>query len=349
MDYSRRLRAVIRWRLKGAAWLVLVVCMAGPVVAWGAEGEWEGSGPFPVRNFQPIQLLFLGMPGDRAAVIKKGALDLRIELADTATVFDDRTPRTNVQMKLETVRSGLFFRYGLTDRLEVAVEVPSYYRYRGILEGAITSVERMTTGLAPARKSLQATGFAFNVRRDGRTLFNSGDGDLGFGDTTFFGKYQFQQESESKPAVSLRLALKVPTGDASRVFGSGHPDVGVGLALEKRVAAHWILYGNLNGIFPTGSVAGLTVQPSMSAIVAAEYLWSQNLSFVGHFDYYSSPFHGTGTPVLDDGVTELTFGFNYRLRENLLWQVYGVENLDFIRGSAADFTLSTVMTYKFGS
>jgi hypothetical protein len=32
-----------------------------------------------------------------------------------------------------------------------------------------------------------------------------------------------------------------------------------------------------------------------------------------------------------------------------LWQVYGVENLDFIRGSAADFTLSTVLTYRFGS
>lgn len=349
MGYSRRRRAVIRWGLKGAAWLVLVSFMTGLPTAWGAGGEWEGAGPFPVRNFQPIQLLFLGMPGDRAAVIKKGALDLRIELADTATVFDDRTSRTNVQMKLETVRSGLFFRYGLTDRLEVSVEVPSYYRYRGILEGAITAVERMTSGLSPARKSLQAASFAFNIRRDGRTLFNSGDGDLGFGDTTVFGKYQFLQESEDKPAVSLRVALKVPTGDASRVFGSGHPDVGVGLALEKRVAAHWILYGNLNGLFPTGSVAGLTVQPSMSAIVAAEYLWSQNLSFAGHFDYYSSPFHGTGMPMLDGGVTELTFGFNYRLRENLLWQVYGIENLDFIRGAAADFTLSTVMTYKFGS
>jgi hypothetical protein len=339
---------VTRWWIRRAVYLFLIALMADPTTAWCAEGEWEGSGPFPVRNFQPIQLLFLGMPGDRAAVIKKGALDLRIELADTATVFDDRTPRTNVQMKLETVRSGLFFRYGLTDRLEVAVEVPSYYRYRGILEGAITSVERMTTGLAPARKSLQATGFAFNVGRDGRTLFNSGDGEMGFGDTTFFGKYQFLQESEGKPAASVRVALKVPTGDASRVFGSGHPDVGVGLALEKRVAAHWILYGNLNGLFPTGPVAGLTVQPSMSAIVAAEYLWSQNLSFVGHFDYYSSPFHGTDMPVLDNGVTELTVGFNYHLRENLLWQVYGVENLDFIRGSAADFTLSTVMTYKFG-
>jgi hypothetical protein len=251
-------------------------------------------------------------------------------------------------MKLETVRSGIFFRYGLTERLEVAVEVPAYYRYRGILEGAITAVERVTSGLAPVRKSLKATSFVFNVRRDGRTLFNGGNGEMGFGDTTLLGKYQLVQESGSQPAVSLRVALKVPSGDATRVFGSGHPDVGIGLALEKRLAAHWIVYGNVNGIFPTGQVAGLTVQPSMSAIVAAEYLWSRDLSLLGSFDYYSSPFHGTGTPVLDNGVTELAFGFNYRLRENLLWQAYGVENIDFIRGAAADFTLSTALTYKFG-
>ncbi|MFM8551953.1 MAG: hypothetical protein ACKOCD_06535 [Nitrospiraceae bacterium] len=78
-------------------------------------GRREGMGggrSFSGGNFQPIQLLFLGMPGDRAAVIKKGALNLRIGLADTATIFDDQTPRTNVQMKLETVRSGLFLRMG---------------------------------------------------------------------------------------------------------------------------------------------------------------------------------------------------------------------------------------------
>jgi hypothetical protein len=78
-----------------------------------------------------------------------------------------------------------------------------------------------------------------------------------------------------------------------------------------------------------------------------EYLWSENLSFTTQFDYYSSPFHGTGTPMLDNGVTESVLGFSYRLTQHLLWQGYGVENLDFITGSAADFTLSTLLTYRF--
>jgi hypothetical protein len=51
---------------------------------------------------------------------------------------------------------------------------------------------------------------------------------------------------------------------------------------------------------------------------------------------------------LDKGVTESAAGFSYRVSRALLWQVYGVENLDFITGSAADFTISTVLTYRFG-
>jgi hypothetical protein len=34
---------------------------------------------------------------------------------------------------------------------------------------------------------------------------------------------------------------------------------------------------------------------------------------------------------------------------HFLWQVYSVENLDFYTGSAPDFTVSTVLTYRFES
>jgi hypothetical protein len=76
----------------------------------------EGFGPFPVRNFQPIQQLVLSMPGDRAAVLKKGVLDVRLELAETASTFRDEVPQASVTMKFKTLRSGLFFRYGATAR-----------------------------------------------------------------------------------------------------------------------------------------------------------------------------------------------------------------------------------------
>jgi hypothetical protein len=151
------------------------------------------------------------------------------------------------------------------------------------------------------------------------------------------------------PALSVRTALKLPTGDEGQFFGSGSPDVGFGLAAEKGFGGRWVVYGNLNGVVPTGRIAGMPLQPTISGIVAVEYLWSENLSITTQFDYYSTPFHGVGTRVLDKGVTESAVGFSYRLTQYLLWQGYGIENLDFITGSAADFTLSTLLTYRFDS
>jgi hypothetical protein len=335
-------RAIVRrsWFLGALCSLVIPVSQA--------RGDLDGYGPFPVRNFQLIQVMFLGMQGDRATVLKKGALDIRIELAETTNIFNETLPSSTARIKLEQLRSGLFFRYGLTERLEVAMEIPAYYRYEGFMNGMISQVERLTSGLSPARAALKNTSFVYNMTRNGQPLFFGSEGDLALGDITLYGKYQLIKDQTWMPAISLRGAVKVPSGDSGRFFGSGHTDLGIGTAVEKRLADRWFLYGNFNGIFPTGSVATLSTHPAVSGLAAAEYLFTTNFSLTAQFDYYTSPFRGTGTKILDGAVTDVAFGFNYRLRPTLVWQVYGVENLDLTRDSAADFTLSTLLTYRFG-
>ena len=313
-----------------------------------ARAELDGYGPFPVRNFQLIQEMFLGMQGDRAKVLPKGALDIRVELAETSNIFNQTLTNVNAQIKVEQLRAGLFFRYGMTERLELAMEIPMYYRYEGFMNGMISQVERVTSGLSPARQALSKTNFVYNLSLNGQTTFSGGDGDLALGDITLYGKYQLVKEKDWVPAVSLRTAVKVPSGDSGRFFGSGHTNLGIGAAVEKRFGEKWFVYGNFNGVFPTGSVSTIPTHPAVTAIGAVEYLFTPNFGFTAQFDYYSSFFRNTGTDILDGSVTEATFGFNYRLRPNVVWQVYGVENLDFVKGSAADFTLSTLVTYRFG-
>jgi hypothetical protein len=336
-----RLRLVV-YRVVFAA---LLVSLSFPPALVGAEGF----GPFPVRNFQAFQQLVLSLPGDRAAVVKPGTIDVRLELAETASIYNDNTPPINVTVKFETLRSGLFLRYGATDKLELGLEVPVLYRYQGFMNGAITATERATTGENPARAAFRNSSFLFNVTRNGQTIMNGGPGAMGMGDTTLMSKYQLLIEGAVMPAVSLRGAVKLPTGDQSAFFGSGSPDFGLGLAAEKLVAGRWLLYANVTGVVPTGTIAGFGLQPTLSGLAAIEYLWSENLSITTHFNYYSSPFSGTGSPVFDQGVTESVLGFSYRVVPRFLWQVYAVENLDFITGSAADFTISTVLTYRFES
>lgn len=323
--------------------LALILAIFSQPVPVGAEGF----GPFPVRNFQAFQQMVLSLPGDRAAVVKPGTVDVRLEFAETASIYNDNTPQTSVNVKFETLRSGLFLRYGATEKLELGLEVPVLYRYQGFMNGAITATERATTGLNPARTAFKNNNFLFNVTQNGQTIMSGGPGAMGLGDTILMSKYQFLTEGAAMPAVSLRGAVKLPTGNQADFFGSGSPDFGLGLAVEKLVAGRWMLYANMTGVVPTGTIAGLGLRPTFSGLAAIEYLWSENLSITTHFDYYSSPFHGTGTNALDQGVTESVLGFNYRVVPHFLWQVYAVENLDFITGSAADFTVSTVFTYRF--
>lgn len=332
-------------RRAGLALVVLTVFM----VFWAgrAAAASEGFGPFPVRNFQAFQQLVLGMPGDRATVLKPQEWDLRVELAETASVYREQTPQITAVVKFETLRSGVFFRYGLTERLEIGAELPILYRSRGFLEGAITQVERLTTGVAPVRAGFKDASFAFNITRNGGPLFKGADDHVGLGDMTLSGKYQVMKQEFGLPAVSLRFALKLPTGDEDRTFGSGRTDLGVGLAVDKALSERWMLYGNLNGILPTGRVAGLEVGPMLTGLAAVEYRWSPTFSLVAQLEGYTSPFRNTGTAFLDKGVTEGTLGFSYLASDRYLWQVYGVENIDYPTGSAADFTLATVLTYRF--
>jgi hypothetical protein len=330
-------------------WRVAIVSLVVFSCAAPLRVSAEGFGPFPVRNFHPLQQLVLNMPGDRAAVLRKGTLDVRLELAETAAIYREESPQASATAKFETLRSGLFLRYGATDKLEVAVEIPALYRYQGFMDGPIKAVERATTGLAPARNALGQTSYVYDISRGGRQVVSGRQGAVGLGDTTLMSKYQLLSETSWLPTLSVRAAVKLPTGDEGDFFGSGSPDFGIGLAAEKSLGGRWMLYGNINGVFPTGRIAGMPLQPTLSSLTAVEYLWSENLSLTLQFDYYSPPFHGTGLRVLDKGVTELVAGFNYRVTEHWLWQVYGVENVDLITGSAADFTMATLFTYRFQS
>src|SRR5256886_11435416 len=165
---------VTRRRLTQAArWVAALVILT---VAGAAEAGADGFGPFPARNFQPFQLLFLGMFGDRAEVVGKGAFDVRVELAETSTVFNEQSAEVTATVNAEQPRTGLHLRHRRLHRLEVGIEVPVLYRYRGFLSGAITATERAPTALAPARKALQGTGVAFNPSRNGQTGVGGGGG-----------------------------------------------------------------------------------------------------------------------------------------------------------------------------
>ena len=312
-----------------------------------AEEPIEGFGPLPTRNFSPVQNLFLGMPAEQATTLRKGMTQIRLESAQASSVFDDRTVDSSSLVKMEQGRTALDLRYGMTDKLETGVEIPLLYRTRGFLEPFIKAIESVTIDGA-VRNRLEDVPFAFQIERNGQTLFSGSEGQVGLGDISLYAKREVAEEGDWLPKTSLRVALKIPTGSERRAFGSGTVDIGIGIVGERRPFPWWIMYVNVNGVFPTARVAGLKTIPSLSAVFANEFLVSDRFSIGAQFNSYTSLVTGSGLASVDKGASEVAVGFTYAFKNNVRAQLYAIEGIDPPRGGDADFTLSLVLTYLFG-
>jgi len=321
-------------------------------MAWALDLS-QRKGPLPVRNFNPVQLLFLCLPTEEAETLPHERSQIRIELAESSVIISETHPDPNVEaiLKFETFRFSFGFRYGFSERLEGGVEIPVLYRDKGVLDPFIISMEKAVSRFSPNRIKFTRGEFGgYSIRRNGETLLSGDRGELGMGDIVLQSKIRVWKEEGQWPTLSFRGAVKLPTGSKSRLFGSGKMDLGLGLALQKTLHPRFVVYLNQNVVFPTGDFlyTGFTLNPISTTVLATEWIWSPKFSWLTQIDFYTSPFHGTGVQALDYGVNELAFGFDYALRPHVLWQLFGIENFNRpYLGAAADFTLLTTMSYRF--
>ena len=319
-----------------------------------AAQEYHGGGPFPTRNYNPVQLLFLSLPPETATTLPPGTYHIMLEMTESNTITDKSTPRVRVVLKFETFRPALHIKRGLTPHIEVGLEIPFLYRSSGFLDPFITSIEKAFSELSAKRIRFSDETFGgYQITRDGEVIVSGGNRQFGIGDLVLSSKIKLLDEGKRRPALAMRLAVKFPTGDFDRAFGSGKPDVGFGMAAQKALGRRWILYLNQSLVVPIGKFgdSDLTLNPIYTTAFTTEFLWKPRFSPVVQLGYYSSPFHGAGTPILDKGVAEIVIGFNYQIRPHILWQLYVIENFntpgDFTLGAAADFTLATNVAFRF--
>jgi hypothetical protein len=324
------------------AWVVVAcVAVAAPLRAQ----EFSGSGPLPVRNFQPIQLIFLNLPFERAQTLSPGELEVHLESAESNEIA---TNQEGIQalLKFESNRTVLGGSLGVAPRLQLGLDIPFISRFGGFLDPFVNVVEDVFHTSNPERKLFPHNSFGgFHVSRGDVVLFDGKDQQLELGDVWASAKYEVWHPS-GLPLFALRAAVKAPTGRAGGVFGSGKPDFGLGVAAEQQYLDWLIAYGNLSLIYPTGPITPgrLTLNPMLTEGVAAEARLSRHFSFLLQQETYTSPIHGTGTRLLNGTVVELTAGLNFAWNP-LLFQLGAIDNISPV-ATAADFTVFLRLTYR---
>ncbi len=328
----------------GFTFLVLLFYRVPGTLAQTPFPEWaKGFGPLPIRNQSPIQLLFFQFTPEGAKPLEKGKIFLRLGLAETNTLVSDRSSYFSGTIDMEMSYLGLNIQYGLMKGAQVGIELPFIYTHSGIMDSFIAEVEDFFGKQRGIRTREDRFEFDYSVMRNGEVFISGRRGGAGIGDLALTFKREILKEDSFFPALSVRLGGKAPTGYVGSAFGSGKPDFGLGLALEKHFGK-WAFYTNTNLTFPVGRFHGKTVEPIFSGLISAEYNWTSRFSLVAQFSGITPPFHGTGISFLGRRVFDLTGGFSLLIDKDVLLQGGMIEDIISSTEAGSDVTFFLIVS-----
>jgi Protein of unknown function (DUF3187) len=328
--------------------LWMVCCSA----VWRAEAASDTFpapyGPLRLVNQQPVQLLFLQPFPDRTDVTPFQHFDVDLNVALTNTLVGDQQDFT-ANLDLEMVRTVIALRYGVHPNFEVGVALPIIYTYGGILDHFILDVERLLTPgrERPLRKNQDAGAFTYQVSRGDRVFIQGQDDALGIGDIVLQAKAHILHEQAWLPAVSLRAAVKFPSGDADRAFGSGEVDGSVGVLLQK-TWWRFTFYVNADVTFPGQAFddVGVSLHPFFLGLFAIEFRVSRPVSLVLQLRGDTRPFHDT-ISILDKRILETHLGVNWAISRQLVLQAGLAEDQFNSACCSADVSFFLNLTGRF--
>ena len=248
-----------------------------------AKSKNSGLGPLELRNQYPVTQQFLSLHPENTATQKKGKSRLSYQIAVANTFVntqghskqitkkevqrgllesdfyddvnwtsgtDDKVRGFSLYLDAETTRHTFEYRFGLSDSLEFSLDIPFLSFGGGKMDSSIERVHD-AVGVSNAeyrgayRSFSEKDQYAFYVVRDGTFLFNSEQSfNMVAGEPVFGLKWRFSEGGSVLPALSLKLAYKVPNSDRVGFYKfsrSGGGDWGHYLILSKGYGK-WLAY-----------------------------------------------------------------------------------------------------------
>ena len=303
--------------------------------------DWEKkSGPIPIVNQAPIQLLFLQAIPDKAETLLKGQDSLAINTTITNTLLSERCGNYEGVVNMEMIRTSLELRYGILSGFEIGMSLPFAYSYPGVMDHAILDIEKFFDKTRPIREREEPDTYEYYVERNDKA-FISGKGKKcsGMGDLVLRVKGKIWDEGDILPCLSTRLAVKLPSGDKDRALGSGEVDYGFGLLLQKDIK-RLTFYLNADMIFPGDAFESENVSLSefYEVMLGAEYKVSSRTSILAQVNYITRPFKNTGLQMLDRRIYDFLLGIHYLTEGSVFIQGGAIEDFNDSENAGADIT-----------
>jgi hypothetical protein len=210
--------------------------------------------PIYVANQNPFIQIF-GLPrAEPGTIISKG----RLEGGFLYYVSNNAIDGTGANGEFiiwdgETAQYTFRFRYGLSDKIEIGLDVPFIDHSRGYLDSIIRRTHDLWRMPNDRQNAFNKNDLHYKYDAYGKTLYETQNRKTGLGDIRLSaGIPVLQRALRPNRYLAVRALLKLPTGDPDELLGSGGADASLGLALsdyQTLSAIHTALYAYTGVIY----------------------------------------------------------------------------------------------------
>lgn len=306
---------------------LLLTCVALP-----AQADEPAEGAFPLRNHNPFLQIF-GLPSFQTAELAppdRWEFGLDIDIANDADDADRLVERLIIDAESRVLNVSLRRRIG--ERLEMGIDVPYVRHSGGSLDSLIFNFHDLV-GLSNSNRDGPQDQYRLFFEKQGVTLYDSDTPTSGIGDVQISAALELSN-------LTLRAAIKAPTGDPDKLTGSGAADVSLGV--YGGGVASWfdrpLSYSGFLGLLALGDGEIMPeLQRSTVPYGGAALRWqaTPRWALVTQLSV-QGPYFDIDLDELGGSTFQLAFGADLRFERTLL-RVAIVE--DIAAGAAPDFAL----------
>jgi hypothetical protein len=222
--------------------LVGSVCFLMLLALVRAQGEAIDILPFQTQNQSPLIAIY-GLPAiGSAKVAAKSAGALSLTLDHANNYVHELNAAESLVQDGESTRLTVSGRYGIGHSLELGIDVPFLVIGGGFLDNFIENYHSTFGFPNGGRELAPKNRLLYRYQKNGVTLLNMEQSGQGVGDVSLSAGWQIYRSTDSRWNLTLRGSLKLPTGDAGTLRGSGSTDL-----------AAWMI-GNWGQQFSLGQV-----------------------------------------------------------------------------------------------
>lgn len=212
----------------------------------------------------------------------------------------------------EHTRTAFAIRRGLTDRVQLEINLPILLFQGGFLDRAIESFHDAFSLGQAGRLGVDRSDFTSYVRSDDLEVYSSNDPGFQLGDVVIGAKIDLDvgagEDDDPRWESAVEVLVKAPTGDRSTLTSSGSVDLGVQF-LITRYFARGCLHGAV-GALALGEFKALGIddQLVLSGVLAFERAIGDHMATLLQLTMSQSPFQDLGIRELDAATFQLTWG-----------------------------------------